>query len=156
MRVDETVESGGAMEALGARIAQASVPGMLIHLTGDLGAGKTTFARGFLRALGHSGPVKSPTFTVVEPYEVRGQTIYHCDLYRLADPQELEFLGFRDLLGPGVRCLVEWPERGGSGLPDPDLLVSIHYSQPGRRVSLVAMSAAGERALAQENSDKRL
>ncbi|BAZ94873.1 tRNA (N6-adenosine(37)-N6)-threonylcarbamoyltransferase complex ATPase TsaE [Thiohalobacter sp. COW1] len=133
-----TIELDGeaAMEAFGARLAQALPPGLQIHLQGDLGAGKTTLVRGFLRGLGHSGRVKSPTYTLIEPYRIGERQLYHLDLYRLADPEELEFLGIRDLFDPGVTSLIEWPERGAGLLPPPDLLIRIEHLPAGRRLWL--------------------
>lgn len=108
----------------------------LVFLRGDLGAGKTTLVRGLLRGLGHVGPVRSPTYTLIEPYEVAGQRLYHLDLYRLGDPEELEFLGLRDLLDGEGLLLVEWPDRGAGVLPSPDLIIDIAHVPPGRRVGL--------------------
>ena len=125
-----------AMEAFGARLAQVLPSGLQIQLQGDLGAGKTTLVRGFLRGLGHAGRVKSPTYTLIEPYEPDGCLLYHLDLYRLADPEELEFLGIRDLFVPGVTSLIEWPERGAGMLPSPDLLIRIEQLPHGRRLTL--------------------
>ena len=135
-----TIELDGeaAMEAFGARLAQALPTGLQIHLQGDLGAGKTTLVRGFLHGLGHAGRVKSPTYTLIEPYELEPCLLYHLDLYRLADPEELEFLGIRDLFAPGVTSLIEWPERGAGMLPPPDLLIRIEHLPAGRRLTLEA------------------
>ncbi len=124
------------MLALGARLARQFPHGGLITLHGDLGAGKTTLVRGLLRELGHTGVVKSPTYTLVEPYRVGGRDIYHFDLYRLADPEELEYMGIRDYLRPDALCLVEWPEQAGDALPAADLRVAIHHQGSARSVSL--------------------
>ncbi|MDX1569231.1 MAG: tRNA (adenosine(37)-N6)-threonylcarbamoyltransferase complex ATPase subunit type 1 TsaE [Xanthomonadales bacterium] len=105
----------------------------VIHLVGPLGAGKTTFVRSLLRALGHSGPVKSPSYGLVEPYEVGDRRICHLDLYRLNDPEELEFLGIRDLVGDTDLLLIEWPEQGGGLVPDADLTVRIDLASAGHR-----------------------
>jgi tRNA threonylcarbamoyladenosine biosynthesis protein TsaE len=125
-----------AMLALGARLARQFANGGLITLHGDLGAGKTTLVRGLLRELGHTGVVKSPTYTLVEPYRVGERDIYHFDLYRLADPEELEYMGIRDYLRPDALCLVEWPEQAGNILPSADLQVSIRHAGSARQVKL--------------------
>ena len=138
-----------AMTALGERLGRACSGGAIIYLTGDLGTGKTTLVRGVLRGLGHRGPVRSPTFTLVEPYAVGPVPVYHLDLYRLGDPEELEYLGLRDYLEPGVVWLVEWPERGVGHLPRPDLRVTIEYRGTGRRLELTAETATGRRLLDQ-------
>lgn len=126
------------MEALGARLATRLRPGLVMNIRGVLGAGKTTLVRGLLRGLGFRGGVKSPTFTLVEPYVFDAFTLNHFDLYRLKNPEELEFMGIRDYLrGDGV-CLIEWPERGGNVLPEPDLDVMIEPVHSGRTVVLTA------------------
>jgi tRNA threonylcarbamoyladenosine biosynthesis protein TsaE len=106
--------------------------GGLVCLYGDLGAGKTTLVRGLLRALGHAGPVRSPTYTLIETYETEGIRVHHLDLYRLADPEELEYLGIRDLFDDQSLVLVEWPERGRGLLPEPDLSIRIEVRGGGR------------------------
>ncbi|GAB6040648.1 tRNA (adenosine(37)-N6)-threonylcarbamoyltransferase complex ATPase subunit type 1 TsaE [Endothiovibrio diazotrophicus] len=141
--VDET-----AQERLGACIAGHCPPGAVLHLDGDLGAGKTTLVRGFIQGLGHAGRVKSPTYTLIEPYEVAGRRLYHLDLYRLADPEELEYLGLRDGLDGESIFLIEWPEKGGVLLPPADLCIVIDHLERGRRVTLVPLTSLGERLAA--------
>jgi len=135
------------MEALGARLAGAAEVGARVYLSGDLGAGKTTLVRGFVHALGHQGPVKSPTYTLVEPYGLGGRDVYHFDLYRLSDPEELEFLGARDYFsGLGI-CLVEWPERAAGSLPQADIVLNIKYKNAERRVEITPLTGLGRRML---------
>jgi tRNA threonylcarbamoyladenosine biosynthesis protein TsaE len=138
-----TALSPQEQENLGGRLAAAIDCPCVIYLRGDLGAGKTTLVRGYLRALGYQGAVKSPTYTLVEPYEVAGQHLLHCDLYRLADPAELEYLGIRDALeGPTV-LLVEWPEQGAGELPAADIEVLISYQGEGRQLRFEAHGRQG-------------
>lgn len=141
-----------ATRAIGARLAGVLLAADLrepfvVGLTGDLGAGKTTLVGGLLAALGHEGPARSPTYSLIEPYRLAGRDVHHCDLYRLRDPEELEDLGFRDLLiGPSL-VFVEWPERAGERLREPDLHLHLTYSGAGREVSVAAGSEAGRRVL---------
>lgn len=135
------------MEALGVRLASAGVQAGVIGLQGELGTGKTTLVRGWLRALGATGPIRSPTYTLVEPYELPQGRVYHFDLYRLNDPEELEYIGARDYLAGDSLCLIEWPERGKGWLAQADLTIRIEFSTQGRRVNLVSHSATGQRFL---------
>jgi len=145
--IELEVPEVGDREALGARMAARLGKVRLIYVHGPLGAGKTTLVRGMLRALGHAAAVKSPTFTLVEPYELRGHRIYHFDLYRLDDPEELEFLGMRDYLhGDGV-CVVEWAERAQGVLPPPDIDVMIQATEKGRMVRIAAHTDSGNALL---------
>ena len=143
------LDDAAAMEALGARLARCASEGLMVYLEGELGAGKTTLVRGFLRALGHDGQVRSPTYTLIEPYELPRRRIYHLDLYRLGDPEELEWIGIRDLLDSASIALVEWPERGRGVLPPADLEVVIEYRNRGRQVLIVGRSPPGDAVVQQ-------
>lgn len=118
-----------------------------VHLQGELGAGKTTLSRGVLRAYGYLGAVKSPTYTLVEPYELGDVRVYHFDLYRLGDPEELEFIGARDLLEDDSLSLIEWPSRGEGWLPKADLVVELAVVDSGREARLAAATPYGEAVL---------
>lgn len=133
--------------ALGARLAEAIEPGLVIYLHGDLGAGKTTLVRGLLHKLGHVGKVKSPTYTLVEPYVVSGLNLYHFDLYRFVDPEEWEASGFRDYFNAQSVCFVEWPEKAGGLLPEPDLDIRLEPQEQGRKGVMTANTDAGKRSL---------
>lgn len=143
-----TLADEAAMVNLGARLARVLLPGMLVFLRGDLGAGKTTLCRGLIRSLGHPGAVKSPTYTLVEPYESTRPPVYHFDLYRLADAGELDDIGLRDYLDSEHLCLVEWPEQGEGILPPADLIITIGTGESGRKVDLTAVSPRAKQALA--------
>lgn len=136
-----------AQEALAASFALQAESGTVIFLHGDLGTGKTTFVRGFLRALGYIGVVKSPTYTLVEPYLIDGMHIYHFDLYRLGEPDELEYAGGRDYFDSESICLVEWPEKAEGFLPEADIQCSISYLQQGRRMEITANTEKGQQLL---------
>jgi len=135
-----------AMLSLGARLADVISGVGLVFLKGDLGAGKSTLVRGFMQGLGFTGRVKSPTFTLVEPYEIDDKTIYHMDLYRLADPEELEFIGIRDMLDGHAVCLVEWPEKASGMLGEPDIIIDISYLGESREVRLSASNDSVQQA----------
>lgn len=133
-----------AMENWGSTLAHACQHRSILHLCGELGVGKTTLVRGFLRALGHTGIVKSPTYTLIEPYQIGERLIYHLDLYRLGDPEELEYLGIRDILEYNVICLIEWPEKGGALTPPPDVQIQLSHHTKGRFLELQTHSATGQ------------
>ena len=139
--------------AAGAILAAHSA-GSVVFLHGNLGMGKTTLSRGVLHALGHQGGVKSPTYTLVEPYELdRGRRVYHFDLYRLADPEELEYLGVRDYFDGESLCLIEWPEKGEGFLPTPDIEIYLEADLPGRKLSAIANTQRGTQQLAAMSAD---
>jgi len=149
----EEMRALGARLALAIRKADPSEP-LLVGLSGDLGAGKTTLVGGLLAALGHDGAVRSPTYTLIEPYRLASRDLYHCDLYRLRDPAELDDLGLRDLAVARSVLLVEWPERAGDRLGRLDLALRLHYADDGRLIEVEAGSEPGRRVIAALGLDR--
>ncbi|MFH0351096.1 MAG: tRNA (adenosine(37)-N6)-threonylcarbamoyltransferase complex ATPase subunit type 1 TsaE [Chromatiales bacterium] len=148
------IDTEAEMDALAARFARAIGRGAgTVFLSGDLGAGKTTFVRGLLKALGYRGLVKSPTYTLVETYSIGGRSIYHFDLYRLAGSEELEAIGVRDFVDGQTLCLIEWPERGALGLLQPDLHMRIALAGEQRDIACEAYSECGNAVLNQVSED---
>ncbi|MBQ0796824.1 MULTISPECIES: tRNA (adenosine(37)-N6)-threonylcarbamoyltransferase complex ATPase subunit type 1 TsaE [Zhongshania] len=153
--LDGETETVAAGELFGAAMHRGAV----VYLDGQLGAGKTTFCRGVLRAFGYIGPVKSPTYTLVEAYEdlvfgaepakSKAVTVYHFDLYRLGDPEELEYMGIRDYFEQDTICLIEWPQRGSGFLPSADIMVSIEPQGVGRLLAARGNTLRGQQILAQ-------
>ncbi|PCH62648.1 MAG: tRNA (adenosine(37)-N6)-threonylcarbamoyltransferase complex ATPase subunit type 1 TsaE [Gammaproteobacteria bacterium] len=138
--------------ALGKQLAQLCPPTQFtIYLEGELGAGKTTFSRGLLHALGHQGNVKSPTYTLVERYDLSARTVFHFDLYRVVDPEELTYLGLDDYFSNSSLCLVEWATQGSEYLPKPDLVLEIKYQDHARIADFTAHSLAGKKVCEQLN-----
>jgi len=142
-----TAKSSADTEAFGARLAEAlpdlAQAGAIVHLAGELGAGKTTLVRGLLRALGIAGTVRSPTYTLTEIYDTDRATVVHVDLYRLRDPTELDVLGLRELHRPGHLWMVEWPERGAGRLPDADLYIELTAQAAAHHLRVEARSPLG-------------
>ncbi|SPY33463.1 ATP-binding protein [Pasteurella canis] len=146
------IRDENAMCQFGAQLVNAihelDIPkAITIYLNGDLGAGKTTLSRGIIQALGHRGNVKSPTYTLVEEYHLPTKTVYHFDLYRLSDPEELEFMGIRDYFNNNCLCLIEWAEKGQGLLAEADLLINIIYVESARNIELVANTIVGEQII---------
>ena len=133
--------------AMGAALAAGLEPGLVIYLSGELGTGKTTFARGLLRGLGYDGRVKSPSFTLVEPYELSRLYLYHFDFYRFTDPRELDEAGFREHFNPASVCLVEWPEKAAGVVPAADIRIRLQVTGSGRQLELDADTEAGRRCI---------
>lgn len=144
----DLAESSATVE-LGHQIAAVITQALTIYLHGDLGAGKTTLTRGIVQGLGHQGNVKSPTYTLVEPYQLGPWQVNHFDLYRLADPEELEFIGIRDYFGPDQISIIEWPERGEGILVKADLAINLSYQGTARIAHFSAVTLAGEQLLTQ-------
>lgn len=145
----KTMPSEEAMQLFGAVLAKAVAGGAIVYLYGQLGAGKTTLVRSMLRSMGYEGKVKSPTYTIVEPYDVGSLTVYHFDLYRLNTPDELEQIGIADYAGPASICLIEWPEKGFPLLPAPDLACYIEIKGQGRVLRFESQTVRGDAILTQ-------
>jgi len=128
---------------------QQAQQALVVFLNGDLGAGKTTLTRGFVRGMGHQGNVKSPTYTLVEPYELPPWQVYHFDLYRLSDPEELEYMGIRDYFSENCCCFIEWPEKGAGLLANADIIINMVYNDEQRIIDLHADSKRGQAVLQQ-------
>lgn len=141
------LENEDATVNFGIQFGQCLKSGAVIYLAGTLGAGKTTFCRGVLASFGHSGPVKSPTYTLVEPYSFSGRKVYHFDLYRLGDPEELEFMGIRDYFSEHTIALIEWPSKGLGLLPAPDFCVNLNPDQEGRKLIIESETKRGVEVL---------
>lgn len=137
-----------AQVELAEKLGKLFVQGV-VYLEGDLGCGKTTFSRGWIQGQGHKGAVKSPTYTLVEPYLLKERPIYHFDLYRLADPEELEYIGVRDYFDSDALCLIEWPQKGVGFLPKADMHLTFTYLDDGRHLQIEAFTPAAEAALQQ-------
>ena len=137
---------------LGEAFAAGAAPGLVLHLRGELGAGKTTLVRGLLRGLGYRGRVKSPTYTLVEPYVDLRLNLYHFDFYRFKDRSEWLSSGFREHFNPGSLCIVEWPERAGDLLATPDLEIHLQYQDEMRSAQFASHSPAGADWLASARS----
>ena len=137
-----------ATVAAGSAVGRALTSAAVVFLMGELGAGKTTFTRGALRGLGHAGSVKSPTYTLCESYDLADAGQFcHLDLYRLSNPEELEFLGIRDYVASGAMLFIEWPSKGEGWLPMPDLQVALVESNNGRELKITALTDNGEDVL---------
>jgi tRNA threonylcarbamoyladenosine biosynthesis protein TsaE len=147
LSLDTYLADEAATLALGAALARTLEPGLALHLRGELGAGKTTLVRGVLRGLGWEGPVKSPTYALVEVYEVSRLLLHHFDFYRFHDPQEWSDAGFRESLNGHTVSLIEWPEKAGDRLPPPDVEIVLESSGDGRNASLRSRSARGQKCL---------
>jgi tRNA threonylcarbamoyladenosine biosynthesis protein TsaE len=143
MTFDLKLPDAAATARLGAALAAGVAPGRTLHLSGELGTGKTTLVRGLLRALGVQGPVKSPTYAWVEPYAISSLDLYHFDFYRFDKKTEWLSSGLREYFRPDTVCIVEWPERAGDLLAPPDLAIQLTYDSAARRAQLASHSAAG-------------
>ena len=135
------------------RFLRSPTQNFVIYLNGQLGAGKTTLTRSIIQAMGYQGNVKSPTYALVEEYHLPQKSIYHFDLYRLSDPEELEFIGFRDYFRENALCLLEKKKKGGDLIPQPDLLINIEYQQQARQITLIANSNIAAQMICALKSD---
>jgi tRNA threonylcarbamoyladenosine biosynthesis protein TsaE len=147
-RCELTLADEAATRGLAARLAASLKPGLVVWLCGTLGAGKTTLVRALLRALGHTGPVRSPTFTLLEPYDLTPFAVYHFDLYRFSSAHEWRDAGFDDYFGGQGVCVLEWPEQAAGAAPAPDVRIALAFSgepgdSSGRRLTLDACTQAG-------------
>jgi tRNA threonylcarbamoyladenosine biosynthesis protein TsaE len=146
-KIERFLADEAATEAFGAELAPVLVPGLVVTLSGDLGAGKTALVRAVLRALGYAGKVKSPTYALVEIYAISSLYLYHFDFYRFNDPDEWHEAGFREYFNPQSVCFVEWPEKAGGLLPAADIAIRLRVEGTGRRIELEAGSEKGGQCL---------
>ncbi len=128
------IPNEAAMLKFGQKLSSEFIKSGTVLLKGNLGAGKTTLVKGILQGLGHKGSVKSPTYTLVEPYHLQGKDVYHFDLYRLGDPEELEYMGGRDYFHDNALCLIEWPEKATGYLPQENMIITLSYQEEGREI----------------------
>ncbi len=149
-----TIETESETQQFAGELAAVISAPVWVELQGPLGAGKTTLTRFVLRALGHKGTVKSPTYTLVEPYDLAGYRFFHFDLYRLSDPEELEYLGLRDYPGDNVMAFIEWPSKGKGFLPEMDMSIEIQFNQSSRIFELIANSEKGHKIIHNLKSSK--
>lgn len=143
MIIEKEVYGEEAMEIYGETVSHALKKSGVIYLNGDLGMGKTTLVRGMLRGMGYTGPVKSPTYTIVEPYELEEMDVFHFDLYRVSDAEELEYMGVRDYFSDTSLCLIEWPEMGRGVLPPADVEIYLNFLSKGRKITIEAKTEKG-------------
>lgn len=145
---EEFLPNEMATQALGSTLAPFLQSPLILYLSGELGAGKTTLVRAMLRQLGITGAIKSPTFSLIEPYSCPRGSVYHCDLYRLDDPEEVLGIGLRDYCDANSILIIEWPEKGGDLLPSADLVIKLTLANPGRTCHIKAKTSRGKKLLA--------